>query len=144
MVDGLVRGFVKGVLDRFDEVQEGKMLPWQASDLDKQSCEKTAVIFVGGDEDYETVGAWNEDGLPSVIVVKFGQDTPTLRDVNPSGAVTQFFAILTHLIYQAVKRFLKSKDGDAMQKDIDIIVHSAVLALLGVESGFDKLYEVAE
>jgi hypothetical protein len=144
VVDRLIREFIKGVLDRFDAVQEGKMLPAEASDMDKQSCERYGTIFVGGDGQYESIGAWNKDGLPCMVAAKFIQDIPAMADMNQSGVVIQFFAILTHLVYQAEKRYMKSSNDDAMKNDIATIVHSAVLALVGVESGFDKLYEVAE
>lgn len=125
-VDRLVRDFASAVIDRFNSVADGRMLPNDASAADVALCEQMADVFLGKVEGYTTVPGWNEGALALYIRAKFSE---TIQPEDDRSVVAQAFALLAHVIYDQIR---SGQDAEAMSAEINGSIKSLTNLLLGV------------
>ena len=141
VVQILVRKFIRGVLDSFDDVQAGKYPALTASNKNRDSCLEYGLIFSGNNPDYETMGeAWNGPGLRDSILRAF--PIKDLDKYDDTGVIQQGFGMFNLMIYRMLTEFAKTRDGETLQKKIELLVEAVTGLLLGMPNAESDLEEV--
>lgn len=90
VVDGLIRHFVLGALDRFDRFADGAVMLDALSDEDARAATEISRIFRGVDLRYSSVGSWNEGGgLAAACRQRFGVNLGAEAQHDDADAVYQ-------------------------------------------------------
>lgn len=125
-VDRLVRDFASAVIERFNSVAQGRMLPNDASAADVALCQKMADVFLGKAAGYTTVPGWNEAALPLYVRARFSE---IIQPEDDRSVIAQAFALLAHVIYDQIR---SGTDANAMGNEIDGSIKSLTNLLLGI------------
>lgn len=125
VVDRLVRDFASGVLARFEKVGDGLLTPNDAAEQDKAECLRMEQVFTGNDPAYSPMPGWTTGSLEMYVKARMKET------IQPdSGALAQAFAMLAHVIYDAIRN---AGDPQDMGKQINDGIQSFTLLLLGIE-----------
>ena len=126
VVDGLVRDFASAVIERFNSVAEGRMLPNDASAADVALCQQMADVFLGKVEGYTIVPGWNDGALPLYVKARSKE---SIQPEDDKSVIAQAFALLTHVIYDQIR---SGAEPGAMGAAINDSIDSLTKLLLGV------------
>lgn len=125
VVDRLVRDFAAGVLARFEKVGDGLLTPNDAAEQDKAECLRMEQVFTGHDPAYSPMPGWTTGSLEMYVKARMKES------IQPdSGALAQAFAMLAHVIYDAIRN---AGDPQAMGEQINDGIQSFTFLLLGIE-----------
>lgn len=125
VVDRLVRNFAAGVLARFEKVGDGLLTPNEAAEQDKAECVRLEQVFTGQDPAYSPMPGWTTGSLEMYVKARMKEA------IQPdSGVLAQAFAMLVHVIYDAIR---SSADPQAMGEQINDGIQSFTFLLLGIE-----------
>lgn len=127
-VERLVRQFVAGILERYDEVGHGVLTPSDAADGDVRACQQMAVVFVGLDPAYTPLSGWNGPALANHLRNTMAAELP--ESDSDTEIVAQAFAVLVHAVYDAL-RGLKTNE-QAFLQTLEQAAKSFALRLVGV------------
>lgn len=128
-VEGLVRRFVAEILERFDQVGNGSLMPMEAADADRQACEKMAQVFAGLDPSYTLVSGWNGASLADHLRETMSNQLP--ESECDSEVIANAFAVLVHAVYDAL-RLLDGGDSPDFLPGLDRRTKAFAYRLVGV------------
>lgn len=128
-VERLVRHFVAGILERFDEVGHGVLTPSDAADADRQACLQMSIVFAGMDQAYTPLPGWNGTGLANHLRKTMSAEIP--ESDSDTEVIAQAFAVLVHSVYDTL-RGLKT-DNPAFLQTLEDVARSFALQLVGLK-----------
>lgn len=127
LVDRLVRDFAGGVMNRFDQVGDGRLTPNDAAEADKAECQRLARVFLGQDPQYAPQPGWNGSGLAMYVRVRMKE---AVQPEDDESVLAQVFAMLAHVIYDQIRN---TTDAAKMAEQINEAIRSLSWLLLGLE-----------
>jgi hypothetical protein len=138
VVGGLVREFLKGVLDRVVEAGSGAITGAAAAAMDKQECLRLAGVLLGRDPAYETIGQWNTGGgMSSFMLDKLDHvyQAPANREARDL-IVADVLARGVRFAYEAITAHKNDAEPDALQDDLVHLADDLTYFVLGLPSKF--------
>jgi transposase len=132
-VDAIVRRFVAGVIERFEDVSNGISTPDAASEADKQACLTIGAIFTGQAPHYTPVKGWTDGGLANYVRQRMEESAhPNESDAE---VVAQAAASLVHSVYAMVIEMADAAEPSQEQiAKMNDHIRSLVWLLAGIES----------
>jgi hypothetical protein len=141
IVGGLVRGFLKGVVDRVAEVGAGREDKGVAAMADQRACLAMSKIFLGENPEYESVGQWNSGGGMVDWMYKALKHIYQEPAENREALVRDVFAWGVAFAYEAVSAHAEKEEPDDLQDDLVNLADDLTRFLLGVPGNFpDRLF----
>ncbi len=132
VIDGIVRQFVAGILERFEKVGHGIMTPLDAANMDKAECTRLGELFCGADATYEPVRGWTDGGLAGYVR---GRMNETVSPDEPNASVlAQAFAQLAHTVYGVIGSSAAEDGLERHQSALEDAIRSLTWLLIGAES----------
>ena len=128
-VEKLLREFVAGLLERYDEVGHGVLTPEDAANSDRAECLRLGQIFTGQDQAYAPVQGWTNEGLAGHLRYRMQQHLT--EEPDDAKLVAQAFGVLAHQVYDALRELNAGASEEAAQQAVVHGITSLKMALLG-------------
>lgn len=129
-VEKIVREFFGEIITRYDEVGQGVLTPADAAAGDREHALRLGKAFAGQDPAFAAVRDWNGKALADHLRAQLSHQLQP--DDDDAQLIAQFFAVLVHKAYDALRELARGADETAVQQSLSATAHQAALDLMGV------------
>lgn len=135
VVGALARHFIAGICDRYAAVCEGRAVPWEAAQADRDECKGMAALFSGKDASCTPMKRWNTSGdLGRHVAEQLEGIVAPAGLADPQSALEQCFALVAHQVYGILGDANDEASINAAQAWFASIADELTKAMLGFPS----------